>query len=140
MNREDQDHLSMLATAHYFGALLVAAVGGFAAYCAASVQGTLAAMEAKGPLPFPFGETMRADLQRVLLVWSILVGACVFWAICLVVTGRCLATGQARGACFLVSLVNCLFAPLGTLLGVFTILVLARSSVREAFEGVEHES
>ena len=33
-----------------------------------------------------------------------------------------------------VAYINCLYMPLGTILGVFTILVLARDTVREAYD------
>jgi len=36
---------------------------------------------------------------------------------------------------FIVSGINCLHTPLGTALGVFTIIVLIRDSVRELYEG-----
>jgi hypothetical protein len=41
---------------------------------------------------------------------------------------------QHRTFCFVVAAFNCLHIPLGTVLGIFTIIVLARDSVRAAFE------
>jgi hypothetical protein len=42
--------------------------------------------------------------------------------------------------CFVVGAISCLFQPLGTVLGVFTIIVLSRPSVKALFESGEAES
>jgi len=47
--------------------------------------------------------------------------------------GSYLHTHQRRTFCFVTAALNCLHLPLGTVLGIFTIIVLARDAVRAAF-------
>jgi len=47
--------------------------------------------------------------------------------------GRCLAREQRHTLCMVAAGVCCMFMPLGTLLGVFTLVTLSRTSVRERF-------
>ncbi len=48
-------------------------------------------------------------------------------------TGRFLSRRQHHTFCVVISALNCMYMPLGTALGVFTILVLQRPSVRTLF-------
>lgn len=47
--------------------------------------------------------------------------------------GSCLAKRQRYMFCFVVACVECIFMPIGTVLGVFTIIVLNRPSVKSLF-------
>ena len=47
--------------------------------------------------------------------------------------GRCLAKRNSYNLAFVLACLNCLHAPMGTALGVFTILVLSRPSVKALF-------
>lgn len=47
--------------------------------------------------------------------------------------GKKLAAHRSHTFCFVVAAVECLFAPLGTVLGVFTILVLLKPEARQLF-------
>jgi hypothetical protein len=51
----------------------------------------------------------------------------------LLYTARCLGTKRHYVFCMIVAVLSCLQIPLGTVLGVFTIVVLARPSVKELF-------
>jgi hypothetical protein len=51
-----------------------------------------------------------------------------------VMAARSLSTRQRRTFCMVIAALNCMNAPLGTLLGVFTFIVLGRDSVRLEFE------
>ena len=62
----------------------------------------------------------------ILLGWS-------FGALTIFV-GRCIARGARRGLSLVVACVNLMFMPLGTLLGVATIMVLSRASVRKLYD------
>jgi hypothetical protein len=55
-------------------------------------------------------------------------------AICLGLTAHWLRKRTHRTFCFIVACILCINVPLGTILGVFTILVLQRPSVKELFE------
>jgi hypothetical protein len=56
-------------------------------------------------------------------------------AICTLLAGRYLSTKQAWMFCIIVAALNCLHMPLGTTLGIFTIIVLIRPEVKQLFEG-----
>ncbi len=51
-----------------------------------------------------------------------------------VVAGRSLARHERRTFCTVIAALNCLHMPLGTLLGVFTLVVLSRPSVQALFD------
>jgi hypothetical protein len=54
-------------------------------------------------------------------------------AILILINGRCLAQRKHYTFCQVMSGVECLFMPLGTILGVFTLVVLSRPSVKPLF-------
>ena len=47
--------------------------------------------------------------------------------------GRCLAERRSMTYCFVMAVIACLSVPLGTILGVFTLVVLSRPSVKAKF-------
>jgi uncharacterized BrkB/YihY/UPF0761 family membrane protein len=49
-------------------------------------------------------------------------------------TARCITRRRSRAFCMVVGAISCLEIPYGTLLGVFTFLVLGRNSVKGLFE------
>jgi len=51
-----------------------------------------------------------------------------------ILVGRSLARHERRTFCQVIAALNCFHMPLGTLLGVFTLVVLARPSVQALFE------
>jgi hypothetical protein len=55
------------------------------------------------------------------------------FAIVVLIAGRCLSRRKHYTFCFVVGCVGCMVMPFGTVLGVFTILVLNRQSVKELF-------
>ena len=54
-------------------------------------------------------------------------------AVCIIIAGRCLAKRKHYIFCLVMAAVACIFMPFGTVLGVFTIIVLMRPSVKELF-------
>jgi hypothetical protein len=56
-------------------------------------------------------------------------------AICSFLAGKYLKQQTKYTFCFVMAVINCMFAPLGTLLGIFTIIVLLRDSVKPLFNG-----
>lgn len=58
-------------------------------------------------------------------------------AICTIMAGRKLANQTDYTFCFVVAGVLCVFMPFGTILGVFTIVVLLQDSVKALFNGPE---
>jgi hypothetical protein len=62
----------------------------------------------------------------ILLGWA--------FAVCIICAGRYLALQVRYMFCMVMAAIECIFMPFGTVLGVFTIVVLARPSVKEMFE------
>ena len=55
-----------------------------------------------------------------------------------VISGLCIRVRKHRKFSMIVAGINCIHLPLGTVLGVFTIIVLIRDSVRELYDANEH--
>ncbi|HEU0264174.1 MAG TPA: hypothetical protein VFR01_00445, partial [Geobacterales bacterium] len=57
------------------------------------------------------------------------------WALatCMALSGRFLAQRKKRTFSLVVAAISCLFVPFGTILGVFTIIVIMRPSVQELY-------
>lgn len=56
------------------------------------------------------------------------------YAIALVAAGRCLQLRKRRTFCMVVACLSCANVPLGTALGVFTLIVLSRPTARALFD------
>lgn len=80
----------------------------------------------EGPPPAFFG-WFFVVFSVVWIVVGLTASACVFLA------GRYLRRRERYMFCLVVAGVMCAFAPFGTVLGVFTILVLQRQTVKDAF-------
>ena len=68
--------------------------------------------------------------------WIYLAGGIWFMASCVVnvISGLCLRARKLRTFSLVVAGFNCMHLPLGTVLGVFTMIVLMRDSVRELYD------
>lgn len=93
----------------------------------AMVSGAIPSGPSGGPPP-AFGWLFIGVAGTIILFGETL-------ALCTILAGRYLSTRQAWMFCIIVAAVNCLHMPLGTILGVFTIIVLVRPEVRQMFEG-----
>ena len=62
----------------------------------------------------------------ILLGWA--------YALCLAFAGKALAHRRRYTFCLVMAAISCLFMPFGTVLGVFTLIVLMRPSVKALFE------
>ena len=89
--------------------------------------------------PGTFGTGKNAPPPFFGYMLAILGGAFVLggWALaaCSFLVGRSLARKNRYLFCMIVSALNCMFVPFGTALGVFTIIVLQRPSVKTLFTG-----
>ena len=134
----DMDHLNLLSIFHFVGAglafmamlLMLAefAVMHFTVTNPAFWQG-----QKQQPPPAQFYEIFHV------LIWFYLVIAlwCLASAILNILSGLLLRERKIRTFSFVVAGINCLHIPLGTVLGVFTIIVLTRESVRELYEAAK---
>ena len=131
MNR-DEEHLQLLAIFHYVVAGLVAVFSFFpllyttvgAIFIFAARHGTAKSGE---DLPPEFLGWIFAVLGSLLFLMGIAM------AICVLISGRSLALRKRYSFAFVMACIDCLFIPFGTILGVFTIVVLSRESVRGLF-------
>ncbi len=129
----DADHLNLLAIFHFVGAGL--AVLGIAflvahyAFMHAIFANPKFFENQKQPLPVPPEQIMA------MMKWFYLAGDVwlVASAILNVLSGVCLRARKGRTFSMVVAGMNCLHLPLGTVLGVFTLIVLLRDSVRELY-------
>ncbi|HWM90831.1 MAG TPA: hypothetical protein VN493_08700 [Thermoanaerobaculia bacterium] len=134
---QDLDHLKLLSIFHY---VLAVVVGLFA--CLPLLHVFLGISMAFGTLD----GTDPGDAFSMMMGWFIAVFAAGFvvagWAlaVCLALAGSYLARRVRYNFCLVVAAVSCVFMPLGTALGIFTILVLMRPSVKALFEGAPRSS
>jgi hypothetical protein len=58
-------------------------------------------------------------------------------ALCIIITGRFLASRRRYLFCLVIAAIECIFIPFGTVLGVFTIIVLTKLSVKQLFLSIK---
>jgi hypothetical protein len=129
MTRTDRDHLNVLSICHYVLGGLCFLFGLFPfIYLAIGILMVAAAPQGKnGPPPEAIGWFFIAFSSFFIAL---------YWAMGLMMihAGNCLRRQKSRTFCLVTAGVSCLMQPLGTVLGVFTIIVLMRPSVCAAFE------
>ncbi len=130
--QQDEEHLKLLSIFHYV-------VGGLAALFACFpifhlIIGIVfivlsAEPDAKGDVPPAFIGWLFVGIASVVMIagWGM--------AACIITAGRFLAKRRHYTFCLAMAGIECAFMPFGTVLGVFTILVLVRESVKEMFSG-----
>jgi hypothetical protein len=68
-----------------------------------------------------------------IIIGGVVIFAGLTLAVCLILSGRFLAKRKGYWFSFVIACIECLNAPIGTLLGVFTLVVLSRQSVKEMY-------
>jgi hypothetical protein len=129
---QDKEHLRVLAIFHYIVAGLAAFFSFFpllyttigAIFIFVARHGTAKPGE---ELPPEFLGWIFAGLGSFLFLLGITM------AICILIAGRCLSRRRRYSFALVMACIECLFLPFGTILGVFTIIVLSRESVRALF-------
>jgi hypothetical protein len=127
---KDEEHLRLLSIFHYVVAGLAALfalfpifhliIGLIFVFAPESLQ-----QHGSPPPPFIGWFFVMISLAIITLGW--IFAAMVF------LTGRFLAKRKNHLACLVMAGIECIFMPFGTVLGVFSIIVLTRDSVRELF-------
>ena len=127
---QDAEHLRLLSIFHYI-------MGGVAAFgaCFFIIHIVMGAVMAGSPATFngSGGPPPRAFGFIFMIMGSL---ALLFgWAMAalLIFAGRFLGRRKHYLFCMVVAGVSCIFMPFGTILGVFTLIVLQRPRVREMF-------
>jgi len=126
---QDQEHLKLLSIFHYV-------VGGLAA-----LFSMFPVLHLVIGLGLATGSFEEADPMAQTMGWffTVFAGGMILaglgFACCLVLAGRSLARRRNYTFCLVMAGVSCMFMPFGTVLGVFTIIILVRDSVKALFEG-----
>ena len=131
----DDEHLRLLALFHYV-------MGGFTvvgALFAGMWAVFMAVVWASAPPTFPEGtnEEIPRQFQTIpafmLAFFGMFAALAVVFGVLQVVAGRCIATRRARLFTLLVAIPRVIFIPFGTLLSIFTFIVLERASVQQLY-------
>lgn len=128
---QDEEHLRLLSIFHYV-------VGGITALfaCFPCIHLAIGIALVSGAFPTRPGQ----QGMDIIGGWIFIVVGSVFillgWtlAIAIINAGRFLARRSHYMYCFVVAAIECIFIPFGTVLGVFTIIVLSRPSVKALFQ------
>lgn len=126
-NPADLEHLKLLAVFHFVlaGVMTFFSCFGFI-YVAIGIGMLTGQIEGQNPPPRELGWVFAGVGTFVMLfVWTI--------AALIIVAGRRLLQHRSRTFCLIVAALMCLSIPFGTILGVFTLIVLSRPSVRQLF-------
>ena len=130
----DDEHLRLLSIFHYVS-------GGLTAFfaCIPLLHVAIGLVLAFSPETFTQGEVKNQPPPAWFGVFFAVVGAFFVlagWTLAILkfIAGRCLARRRRRTFCVVVACICCILPPLGTLLGVFTLVVLNRPSVKALFD------
>ncbi|MGD8388461.1 MAG: hypothetical protein PVG49_15050 [Desulfobacteraceae bacterium] len=128
---DDEQHLKLLSIFHY----VVGGIGCFFA-CFPLIHVVIGALFLLNP------ESLQGNgggPPSAVFGWLFLIMGILFFAvgqaasICLIVSGRFLARRKKYMFSFVFACVECIFIPFGTVLGIFTIVVLSRDSVKALY-------
>jgi hypothetical protein len=128
---QDDEHLRLLSIFHYVFAVFNAV---FASIPIIHVIIGLTLLVA----PNKFGGHGEPPPAFIGLLFVMIGSGCILlgWtaAIFIAVSGKFLAQRRRYTFCFVIACIECLFVPFGTVLGIFTIIVLGRESVKQLFK------
>jgi hypothetical protein len=125
---QDHEHLKLLAIFHYVVAGMLALFACIPLiHLAIGLALAFGGMGGDDPAARPIGLFIAAIAGIIILIGWTLAGL-IFFA------GRNLAWRTRHTFCVVMAAVECMFMPFGTVLGVFTIVVLMRDSVKALFE------
>ena len=131
---QDANHLNMLSIFYY----VVAALAGIFS-CIPFIHVVLGIAMISGAFEGTSGEAPPAFLGWIFILIGlsiILIGA--IYTVLLVLTGRYLAKRRHYTFCIVMAGISCAFMPFGTVLGIFTIIVLSRPQVKALFGAAPH--
>ena len=131
---DDLQHLKLLSIFHYVVAVFTALTGCFPVFHLAIGVALLSGQmpnQAADPVPAEVMGWMFTGIAGAVIV--------VMWSLAAVIfcSGRSLQNHRRHTFCLVVAGLECLLMPFGTVLGIFTIIVLLRPSVRQLFDEAE---
>tara|TARA_R110002096_G_scaffold23303_3_gene74235 strand:+ start:2238 stop:2681 length:444 start_codon:yes stop_codon:yes gene_type:complete len=125
---ENEQHLQLLSIFHYVLGGIIGAVSLFPIFHL--IFGLVMILSP---------ETLDEEPDVAIVGWFLVGFATVFilsgWTLALFViaAGRSIVRRKRHTFCLVMAGIECLFMPIGTILGVFTIIVLTKEPVRQAF-------
>jgi len=126
----DAEHVRLLAIFHYALAGLQAFASCiFVIFVIVGLVGIVGGTQARGGGPSAVFGIFFLTMGLVAM------GIGVTEALLLYIAGRFLGERSHYTYCLVIAILSCLSFPLGTVLGVFTLVVLSRPSVKETFYG-----
>jgi hypothetical protein len=132
IRNQDEEHLKLLAIFHYIVAAIIALFACFPlihvamGWMMVANPGYMANGQQGQPPPAAFGYFFIAmGGIFILMGWTA--------AICTFISGRFLARRRNRLFSFVMAALLCMFVPFGTILGIFTIIVLSKESVQRLY-------
>ncbi len=130
---QDRDHLRILSICHYVfaGLCLFPFLYGFIYMFMGLFFGAMIAADTRnnsGPPAALFGGIF-------VVIGLVISGIALAIGIAAIKSGRNLTRLNGRTFSFVFACLICIFVPFGTLLGVFTLIVLSRDSVKALFDG-----
>ncbi len=130
MSNEDVKNIDLLSMFHYI-------VGGITALfsCIPFIHVFMGLAMVSGK----FFQDNKGSGPPPVLGWLFVIMGVVFivlgWsmAVCILVAGKKLKQHKNRIFCMIVAGIECMFMPIGTILGVFTLITLNKDSIKEMF-------
>ncbi|MEO1095645.1 MAG: hypothetical protein AAFX01_12170 [Cyanobacteria bacterium J06638_28] len=135
---KSREHLKLLSIFHYIYGGIAGALSLFSVTHLAMGISFISSPNAF-PSPEPLSPAVEEAFPFAFFGWMFVVIGLIAlvlgltFAVCLIVSGRCLAQRKRYWFSFIVACFACLSLPLGTILGVFTLVVLSRSSVKTLY-------
>lgn len=132
--RQDEEHLRLLSLFHYIAGGLTAL---FSCLLLIYFIIGLAALSNPGFFDSP---SSRGEPSPAFLGWLFTlmggIGVLLGWTFggLTIYAGRCIAARKKHTFIFIMAILNCLSVPVGTTLGVFTLIVINRPSVKALFD------
>ncbi len=133
LDKEDDEHLRILSVSYYVNAGL--ALG----FCALGLVYIALELNFRANPPQSSDAQVIAEFTGRILptgsVQAVAIATALFgvFGICSVLTGRFLASRRRWLYCLITAAITLLYVPIGTMIGWFTIAVLQRPGVKEAF-------
>jgi len=127
---DDLQHLKLISIFHYVVAGITALIGCFPIFHLAVGIALLS-----GKLPTPPNDPVSVTLMGWMFTGIAAAMIATMWSFAIAVfcAGRFLQERRRYTFCIVVAGLECMMMPFGTVLGVFTIIVLLRPSVRQLF-------
>lgn len=130
---QDEEHLRLLSIFHYVVAGLTALFACFPVIYLIMGLMMLFAPQSFGPAkeqPPAFVGIMLIVMGAVMILVGWTFAACIAYA------GKCLGQRKHYTFCIVMAGIACIFMPFGTILGVFSLVVLMRPTVKALFTGM----